>query len=58
MLSIEIKTKNGDTEDEAQKLDSEKETQTVYFPKHPILTYLSGESRDRIMMDVRRQTQS
>jgi|JI6StandDraft_1071083.scaffolds.fasta_scaffold03590_3 hypothetical protein len=42
ILKIEIKSNN--------------KKQTVYFPKHPILTQLSDETRDRIMMAVRRET--
>lgn len=30
--------------------------QNIYFPKHPVFSYLSGESRDYIMMEVKRDT--
>ena len=31
--------------------------QFIYFPDHPILTKLSGPTRNRIMLDVSRSTQ-
>jgi hypothetical protein len=36
---------------------SSKGNQKIYFPKHPILTKLSGATRDRIMTEVSRSTQ-
>ena len=55
MLSIEIKSE--DSKDQNLANNNERKTQTVYFPKHPILTYLSGQTRDNIMMEVGRETQ-
>lgn len=54
MLSIEIKSEDLSS---SEINNNEKKTQTVYFPKHPILTYLSGETRDMIMINVGRETQ-
>jgi hypothetical protein len=43
ILKIEIKSNN--------------KKQAVYFPKHPVLNQLSDETRDRIMLQVGRETQ-
>lgn len=39
------------------ELRANRKKQTVYFPKHPVLNQLSGETRDRIMLEVGRETQ-
>ncbi len=39
------------------EVTSSKGYQKIYFPKHPILTKLSGETQDRIMANVSRSTQ-
>lgn len=46
LLKIAVSTFNG-----------QKNTiQNVYFPQHAIFKYLSDETRDKIMMDVQRDT--
>lgn len=47
ILSIEISCFNG----------KEKGFQFIYFPKHPIFNYLASDTRDSIMMNVKRETQ-
>jgi hypothetical protein len=47
ILSIEISSHNG----------MEKGLQYLYFPKHPVFAYLASDTRDSIMMRVKRETQ-
>jgi hypothetical protein len=47
ILSIEISSHNG----------KEKGFQYIYFPKHPVFSYLAADTKDSIMMGVKRETQ-
>lgn len=47
ILSIEVSAENGKTQS----------FQFIYFPKHPVFAELSNETRDDIMMIVKRDTQ-
>lgn len=46
LLSIEISSDNGEVVS----------FQNVYFPKHPVFSYLAADTRDTIMFDVGRDT--
>jgi hypothetical protein len=47
ILSIEVSSFNG----------KEVGLQYLYFPKHPVFNYLAQDTRDDIMMRVKRETQ-
>lgn len=46
LLSIDVSTFNG----------VNNTNQNLYFPKHPVFDFLSGETKDYIMMEVSRDT--
>lgn len=46
MLSIEISSDNG----------NEVGVQNIYFPRHPVFSYLAADTRDTIMFQVGRET--
>lgn len=47
IIQIEVNSNNG----------REFSLQNIYFPKHPAFNYLSGTTKDTIMMEVKRETQ-
>lgn len=47
ILSIEVSSFNG----------KEVGLQYIYFPNHPVFNYLAQDTRDDIMMRVKRETQ-